>query len=130
MSDASTAHAEHVEIYRRIAALETRAALLEQRLDGLANTIEATVQLPLTVAKWEGTIESLNDDIGYLRRKVEAREEERKQERLERERNRKADAKVAREEKRSDRRWIVGTILTAAGLIVAAIGLLANAGVL
>jgi hypothetical protein len=109
---------------RRLSMLETEVAVVSEKLSSIKNIQEATGALPITVAKWEGVINGISDDIGYLREKITAREEERKRERDEHERERKEDAKRAREEKRADRRWIIGAILTSGGLIVAALGLL------
>lgn len=115
---------------REIAKLDKDVAVLKEQVNTIRSTQEATGQLPSVVAKWQTNIEGLQEDIHYLRNAIRKREEERKRERDERRKEAQEEQKQRRIEKRSDRRWIVGTMLTAAGLIVAAIGLLASTGVI
>lgn len=112
---------EDPETERRLYRLETAAEVLKVKVDDIKSTQEATGQLPTVVAKWEGIIESLTEDLHFLRERVEKRDEERKKEREEAAREHKEEQKRRREEKRADRRWIIATILASAGLIIGAI---------
>jgi predicted nucleic acid-binding Zn-ribbon protein len=108
----------------RIARLEQQVAKLEQRVEDLLTTIAVqfktlnedvrsfmpmvrevdNLRHQMTLAHNEA--KAARDEIAELRRSLEERAERQQQER------------------KSDRRWLVGTVLTSAGLIILAIQVL------
>lgn len=109
----------------------------DERLDDnigiIHDELRALRELPRSVADLAGQIEKVDEDVdrcfqqiretadslqSYIRGEETRREQER--------RDREARNEQRRLERKSDRRWLVGTCFTAAGLVIAAIGLLAQ----
>lgn len=109
----------------------------DERLDDnigiIHDELRALRELPRSVADLATQIEKVDDDLDRcfqltretsdeLRAYIKGEQERREQERRERD-NRNEQRRL---ERKSDRRWLVGTCFTAAGLVIAAIGLLAQ----
>lgn len=108
----------------RIGRLEQLVAKLEQRVEDQARALEALTPLAagqaamrVEFARMQGQLGSALDEaraarreLGDLRSHLEKREE------------------TQRRERKADRRWLVGTVLSSAALIVAAIQVLGGFG--
>lgn len=99
---------------------EFRSRWPDERLDDLARRINGT---PERVIRLEGQVQDLAQDaatavraIRDLERHLRQRDEE----------QRKRDEEQ-RKERRADRHWLIGTVIAAAALIVAAVGILIGA---
>lgn len=84
-----------------------------RELDHLDRRLMAVEHVPLRIAAMEVEMSGLREDVNELKELFSARVRERAHER-----------DRSREERKSDRRWLIGTTATAAGLVIAAMAIL------
>lgn len=99
---------DEIALARRMGAVERDVAVLKTEMETVRESLRTIRELPMEVAKIAGALEGCARDTAYLRSRIDLREEERKEE--------KEQAII---DKRSDRRWFVGTSLTTGGLLIA-----------
>lgn len=92
----------------------------DSRLDDLANELRALRNVPARIAEVAVDLGYLKKDTGACHRAVRDLRSEFNAYRDEQGEQREAH----RLERKSDRRWMIGTVLTAAALVIAAMGLL------
>lgn len=88
---------------------------IPERVDTVLNEVRGMRDLPKHLAEFAVEFRNLRQDVGHCFeaiRDAEAKREKREEEQ--------------RLERKSDRRWMFGSAMTAAGLVIAALGLLAG----
>jgi hypothetical protein len=88
---------------------------LPERVAVLTDEIRAMRNLPERLAEFAVELRNLRKDVGHCFEAIRAAEDKRE----------KRDDEQRRERK-ADRRWIVGSAMTAASLVIAALALLAD----
>lgn len=110
----------------RLRALETTVAVLRDRMEDVRDELTALAALPTEMGRLARSTEECAEVTGGLRDELERRrvarerEQEKRVERMSEERER------AKRDRRSDRRWLVGTGLTTTTVVIAAVALLAD----
>jgi regulator of replication initiation timing len=92
----------------------------DERLDDLANEFRSLRDIPKALAEQTVEMRSVKSDMDALfeqNRELKGEFEEYRKEL-------RQEAEKRRIERKSDMRWIIGTIIAAGGLIIAAVGLL------
>lgn len=84
-----------------------------RELDRLDRRVMSIEVIPMKIASVEVELSGIKEDIARLNRQFERRAEERKQEH-----------KAAAQERKQDRRWLVGSVFMAAGLVISALAIL------
>lgn len=106
---------------------------LDDRFETLTSEVRSLRDIPKAVVELTVKLDQLRTDLGHcfdaireVRQEVhdaETKREEREEERM-REDLRRDEAR--RQERKSDRHWMVGSAMSAAGLVIAALALLAD----
>lgn len=91
---------------------EPRTRWNDDRLDDLAGSVQVMRDLPQAVAKIGVRMDDARDDVNRLGSKVQSYIDEQRDVEKQRRRDRK-----------SDFRWVVGTVLASASLVIAALAL-------
>jgi regulator of replication initiation timing len=108
----------------RIGRLEQLVARLEQRVEDQARAIEALKPLAAGQAAMQVDLARMQSHLGTAVDEARAARKELRQLRDHLEEN----AEKQRKERKTDRRWLVGTVLSSAALIIAAVQVLGGLG--
>lgn len=92
----------------------------DSRLDDLANELRALRDIPMKLSELKSELKTLRRDMDACSQSVREHRDDFSTYVEEQEKTNEAH----RLERKSDRRWMVGTVLTAAALVIAAMGLL------
>lgn len=96
--------------------------LLDEKFETVHNEMRALRDLPMAMGEMKGELKRITEDTNRCHAAVREMRED-----FERFKDHQSELEDRRRlERKSDRRWIVGTGLTSASLVIAAIALLAD----
>lgn len=108
----------------RFTRYDERFAETRREMERLARIVDAMAGVPGKLDDVAAATTLCRAGIAEVNERLDDRDEQRAQERIASLEQREREAKAAREEKKKDRRWIIGTLLATGTLIVAAVGVL------
>lgn len=103
--------------------IEERVARLDQRVSDIGRQVEALTPLAVQAAKQGVTLANLSSDVGEVRQATAAIKTTLDNDREKYAEQRDDDVRQAK----TDRRWLIGTILASSTFIVGAVGVIVSA---
>lgn len=104
--------------------LDDRFAAIDRTLQRLDKITGSMTEVPGKLEELAADTHECRAGIAGLRAAIQERNEQRARERIASLELREREQRDAKAEKKKDRRWFAGIVLTASGVIVAAVGIL------